>query len=240
MASPNATKLHVTEGQRFGRGVVIIPEIRTTTDNYRYVRLRCDCGNEYQTRIGRLFARSPALSCGCLAKERLREHSRSPENVAWLRSPEHRERLKDLTTSHGLTGHPLYGTWKSILDRCEHPRHDGYPNYGGRGIRVCPEWHDVARFISDIEREIGPRPEGMTLDRADNTRHYEPGNVRWATSGEQACNRRTVKLSDEIVITVRERYARGADITDMAREYGVWPGTMKAAVTGRSWKHVEA
>jgi hypothetical protein len=37
--------------------------------------------------------------------------------------------------------------------------------------------------------EIGPRPDGMTLDRIDPMGHYEPGNVRWATVLEQARNR---------------------------------------------------
>jgi len=37
--------------------------------------------------------------------------------------------------------------------------------------------------------EIGPRPDGMTLDRIDPMGHYEPGNVRWATLLEQAQNR---------------------------------------------------
>ena len=37
--------------------------------------------------------------------------------------------------------------------------------------------------------ELGPRPEGMTLDRIDPMGHYEPGNVRWATIEQQAKNR---------------------------------------------------
>jgi hypothetical protein len=37
--------------------------------------------------------------------------------------------------------------------------------------------------------ELGPRPEGMTVDRIDPMGHYEPGNVRWATVEEQARNR---------------------------------------------------
>lgn len=38
--------------------------------------------------------------------------------------------------------------------------------------------------------ELGPRPEGCSVDRIDNLGHYEPGNVRWATQSEQNKNRR--------------------------------------------------
>ena len=47
------------------------------------------------------------------------------------------------------------------------------------------------RFASykQFLKELGPRPEGLTLDRIDPMGHYEPGNVRWATIFEQAQNR---------------------------------------------------
>ena len=87
---------------------------------------------------------------------------------------------------HGLSGHPLYRTWASMLQRCENPRDSRYPDYGGRGIKVCAEWHDPRAFIAWIEENIGPRPGGRTaggrpaytLNRADNDGHYEPDNVR--------------------------------------------------------------
>ena len=59
----------------------------------------------------------------------------------------------------------------------------------GRGIRVCDRWHDVALFISDIERWLGPRPEGMTLDRIMNAHDYRLDNVRWADATTQRNNR---------------------------------------------------
>jgi hypothetical protein len=85
---------------------------------------------------------------------------------------------------------PLYTTWQSMMARCYNPGHQAYHNYGGRGIGVWGPWHDHARFAADIVRDLGPRPEGMTLDRAGNDGDYEPGNLRWATPAEQRANQR--------------------------------------------------
>jgi hypothetical protein len=113
---------------------------------------------------------------------------------------------QDRRVKHGMAGHPLYRTWEGMLARCERPSAAGYHNYGGRGIKVCEQWHDPRRFAADIERMLGPRPPGCTLDRyPDNDGDYKPGNVRWATKAEQAANRRPNPYTDGPVASARNR-----------------------------------
>jgi len=104
-----------------------------------------------------------------------------------------------------------YRVWQGMLTRCRNPRRQNYPHYGGRGITVCAEWStSYAAFLQDV----GRRPTAHhSLDRIDNTRGYEPGNVRWATAKEQAHNTRRN----------RQLTARGVTLPlcDWARRLGV-------------------
>ena len=87
---------------------------------------------------------------------------------------------------HGWYGTATYHAWNGMINRCTQPKMKHYKHYGGRGISVCPEWRDFRNFL----RDMGPRPEGMSLDRINNDGNYEPGNCRWTTREEQRRNRR--------------------------------------------------
>jgi hypothetical protein len=77
---------------------------------------------------------------------------------------------------------------RDAIRRCHARTNPQWHVYGGRGIQVCAEWRGpdgYTRFLA----HIGPKPTRKhTLDRIDNDRGYEPGNVRWATRGEQSRN----------------------------------------------------
>lgn len=125
---------------------------------------RCDCGTSKSV-IGGSLRRGLSLSCGCL--------------------------LIESATSHGKSRSREYTSWEAAKRRCFDPDNHAYASYGGRGIQMCEEWrNDFGAFYA----HIGPRLDGHTLDRIDNDKGYEPGNVRWATPATQANNKRNARL----------------------------------------------
>ena len=183
---------YIAAGSVFGR-LAVLQDVPRSTDR---ALCCCECGTEKEVSATGLKNGS-VRSCGCLGRER-------------------RSKL------NGFSKHPLYQTWNGIIDRCTDPKHPSYSNYGGRGIKVCERWTDPWAFAEDIEREIGPRPEGVSesgrvlysLDRyPDNDGNYEPGNVRWSTMSEQGLNQRKVaRMTLELAAVTRERDALAAEL----------------------------
>jgi hypothetical protein len=104
-----------------------------------------------------------------------------PGNAGWTES-----RTWKYSTSVRRT--PEYEAWCHMKSRCSRKADKAYPDYGGRGITVCDEWlSDFSAFLGHIGYRPGPE---YSVDRKDNNRGYEPGNVRWATRTEQSNNRR--------------------------------------------------
>ena len=164
-------------GKRFGR-LTILDEKRVRKGNRtRIVYVcKCDCGTIKDFSKYSVL-RSTSISCGCARKERM--------------------------TKHGLTNHSLYGLWVGIRKRCDNKNHEGYRNYGGRGIKYDESWRDnPKKFINDIENNLGKRPSKKhSLDRIDNNKGYYIENLRWADYTEQARNKRSMTSTKHYCIS---------------------------------------
>ena len=89
------------------------------------------------------------------------------------------------------TDHPLIHVWRQMRGRCNNPNYKCYAHYGGRGIKVCERWASFWNFVADVGERPTPKHK---LDRIDNERGYEPGNVRWVTQKEQLRNQRRNRM----------------------------------------------
>lgn len=90
-------------------------------------------------------------------------------------------------TTHGFAGTAIYAVWTSMIQRCTNPSHVAFKNYGGRGIRVCDSWMTFENFYADM----GAAPQGMTLDRIDNSFGYSAANCCWISMKAQQNNKRS-------------------------------------------------
>lgn len=126
----------------------------------------CECGKQV-TLWPYNVTRGGTQSCGCLRRERYAE---------WAAS------LPPRTSNT-----PTWISWHAMRERCRRQNNKCFDLYGGRGIKVHPEFDTYESFLS----HMGPRPSLQhSLDRIDPEGDYAPGNCRWATATEQARNTR--------------------------------------------------
>ena len=126
--------------------------------------------------------------------------------------------------THKSNNQRLLSVWRTMLYRCENPKSNRYKNYGGRGIRVCEEWHNVDNFTNWAEAH-GYR-SGLTIDRIDQNGMYCPENCRFATHEEQANNKTSNRLLEFNGETKTE--------SEWARQIGIKASTLSFRIN-RGW-----
>lgn len=147
----------------------------------------------------------------------------------------HDEKVTQRNTSHGMSDHPAYQSWLAAGARCRNPNHKNANRYSARGIEF--------RFPSfeSLWEHIGATWfKGASLDRIENDGHYEHGNVRWATQGEQARNTcRSVKLTLNGVTMNQTDWARTLGISNSTLQERIEKWGIKRALSTpkRSYKN---
>jgi hypothetical protein len=155
-------------GMKFGR-MTVIERDPVRVHDHVVSHCVCDCGNQRSV-FGQLLREGRTTSCGCFRREQLIRHN----------------------TTHGLSKSRAYMLWKAMMARCFNVNNSAYSYYGGREdnpITVCKYYCRFENWYADRRDP----PDGLSQDRIDNNRGYEPGNLQWATRAQQIANRRPYK-----------------------------------------------
>lgn len=132
------------------------------------------------------------------------------------------ERTKAYHARNREKRHPLLPRYKGMLRRCLNPKCLDYPRYGGRGITVCERWLGDAGFVNFVADMYPSWEKGLTLDRENNNKGYDPENCKWSSAKEQANNTRhklEYKLSfpESSPINIKERLTTLSEFSDFYR-----------------------
>lgn len=178
----------------------------TAAQDGRRVECACACGTVRHVYRNSLLS-GASTSCGCLQ----REHAASAKRT------------------HGMSDTPTYISWSSMMTRCSNPMCKSYPQYGGRGITVCERWLKFENFLEDMGERA---TTGLSLDRVDNSKGYEPGNCVWATRKTQAVNTRRTRLRPDVVLQLRAGAITTAQAIAMT---GASKHAISMARRGKTW-----
>lgn len=154
---------HDLIGKRFGRLIVLCYYQRA--GNEHKWKCQCDCGATCIHRT-QYFYRSPMPSCGCYKREKVAGNN----------------------FKHGGYRTRLFRIWRNMQQRCYNEKKTYYKNYGGKGIKLCPEWNKDFVAFRDWALTHG-YDDTLTIDRIDVNSDYCPANCRWIPLKEQGRNK---------------------------------------------------
>jgi|GEM_PF-716916 len=197
----------------------ILSEIPSFVENGKYIppkyEVRCFCGkifkaNKYSIERGIKGDKTGTRSCGCLFKK-IRE-TQTPN------------------MKHGVVSKnkKIYTVWHAMMTRCYVPICKTYDRYGGRGITVCDEWHDVNTFYEWAVSN--GHSDRLTLDRIDNDGNYDPSNCRFVSMKTQSINKSNnvnIEYNGEIKTISQWAEILGITIPVLHRRIFIWKLTLE-------------
>jgi len=172
--------------------------------------------------------------------------SRSKKNNAWRgkKRPAHSEIMKKRVREgrvlinrhvgkHQLSKTKAYIIWNGMMGRCYRTSAGSYMSYGGRGIRVCLDWHNIVKFSEWFNENY---IDGYSIERVDVNGHYEPSNCIFIDPKKQAHNTRSNILTRDEVDKIRSLYLQGYTQTEIGKKFSVNKKHIHAIVHNKIWK----
>lgn len=199
-------------GKVYGRRTVIkILGRQKYGDGHLLVLSRCECGEEGIVRLSEL-KKGKRLMCIRCGYEHQGKKGKSGKEM-------------------------LYDTWRGMKKRCYNQNAVAYKWYGAKGIKVCEEWRVSFDSFYNWCMSHGYR-KGLTIDRIDGNKDYEPDNCRMATMKEQIINREIQKNNKTGYVGVGynksgKRYKSGIKVDGKNISLGVYD-TKEEALEARN------
>lgn len=147
------------KGQRFG--LLVVMDVTHKGQGGYYWDCQCDCGKVSNVLATRLI-QGITKSCG------------------------HLQGNKGVGKKHGMKYTRIYNTWRNMKGRCMNPKSQMYPQYGGRGIKVCERWLKFENFYEDMKEGYD---DTLQIERDDVNGDYCKENCSWTTPQQQAKNK---------------------------------------------------
>ena len=162
-------------GQTFGALKAL--SLEGTNGHHMLWRFLCTCGKQVVKAgvdVTAEVKRGGTPNCGCMTRALIGRKNQT----------------------HGMSKHPVYAVYRSMIDRCKLPTHQSWENYGGRGITVCLHWQES---FENFWKDMGPTYQrGLDLDREDNEQGYSAANCRWTTRRVNTMNKRNTEMRVDI------------------------------------------
>ena len=181
-------------------GMLTVKKFAEKRGVHYYWECVCSCGKEtivngYNLRSGK------TKSCGCLRAT----------VTAEVHTTHGDARLGKVTRLRRL--------WSGMKNRCNNANMASYKWYGAKGVKVCDEWCDYAKFKAWAL--TNGYADNLSIDRIDPDGDYEPSNCRWITRNENSA--RAHALDEDVETKARSLAKGGASVLEISKQTGQSP-----------------